>query len=165
MTDENNKLVDAYERFSQKTKDILEESQDKTSQAFDNAMEMARESLVKAKEVTHEESERLKAFLKRDLEQTSNDIRNIESYTVEHFKPSSVKVGFYNLVSYLSSHSAELFDSMADWADKEVLVHTGEVTGPSTLSCESCNAELHFKESGRVPPCPKCHKTEFRRKR
>ena len=165
MTEEHNKLVDAYERFSQKTKDFLEESQDKTSQAFDHAIEKARESLVKAKELSQEESERLKAFLKRDLEQTANDIRSIESFTVEHLKPSSVKTGFYNLVSYLSSHSAELFESMADWADKEVIVHTGEITGPTTLSCESCKAELHFKESGKVPPCPKCHKTEFRRKR
>tara|TARA_R110001592_G_scaffold71444_2_gene218441 strand:+ start:7500 stop:7997 length:498 start_codon:yes stop_codon:yes gene_type:complete len=164
MTEEHNKLVEAYERFSQKTKDILEESQDKTSQAFENAMEMARESLVKAKELTNEESERLKTFLKRDIEQTANDIRSIESYTVEHFKPTSVRVGFYNLLSYLSSNSAELFDRMADWADKEVVVHTGEITGPTTLSCESCKAELHFKESGKVPPCPKCHKTEFRRK-
>jgi hypothetical protein len=41
MAEEQNKLVEAYERFSQKTKDILEESQDKTSQAFENAMEKA----------------------------------------------------------------------------------------------------------------------------
>jgi hypothetical protein len=164
MTEENNTLVDAYENFSQKTKDILEQSQEKTSQALEIAMEKARESLEKTEEVTREESQRLKAFLKRDLEQTANDIRNIESYTVEHFKPASIKVGFYNLLSYLSSNSADVFDSLAEWADKEVVVHTGEVTGPTTLSCDSCSSKMHFKESGRVPPCPKCHKTEFRRK-
>mgnify|MGYP000167290698 FL=1 len=164
MTEERNKLVDAYERFAQKTRDLLEESQDKTSQALESAMEQARESLEKAEEVTHEESERLKAFLKRDLEQTANDIRSIEAFTVEHLKPTSIKVGFYNLLSYLSSNSAELLDRLADWADKEVIVHTGEVTGPATLSCGSCQTKLHFKESGKVPPCPKCRNTEFRRK-
>jgi hypothetical protein len=63
MTEEHNKLVDAYENFSQRTKDIMEESQDKTSQALDNAMEKAREILVKAKELTNEESERVKIIL------------------------------------------------------------------------------------------------------
>lgn len=163
MTEESNKLVDAYERFAQKTRDLLEESQDKTAQALEKAMESARENLEKAEEISHEEGQRLKAFLKRDLEQTARDIRRIETYTVEHFKPTSIKMGFYNLLSYLSHNSAELFDRMAEWADQEVRVHTGEVTGPATLQCQACEADLHFKESGRVPPCPKCHKTEFRR--
>ncbi|TNC80391.1 MAG: hypothetical protein C9356_14125 [Oleiphilus sp.] len=163
MTEESNKLVDAYERFAQKTRDLLEESQDKTAQALEKAMEAARENLEKAEEISQEEGQRLKAFLKRDLEQTAKDIQSIEAYTVEHFKPSSIKMGFYNLLSYLSHNSADVFDRLAEWADKEVEVHTGEVTGPATLQCSACKSDLHFKESGRVPPCPKCHKTEFRR--
>ncbi len=39
--------------------------------------------------------------------------------------------------------------------------HTGEITSIGTLACHACDTLVHFKKTGRIPPCPKCHKTVF----
>ena len=41
--------------------------------------------------------------------------------------------------------------------------HTGEITGPGTLTCDNCGEKLHFYKTGKVPPCPKCRGTGFHR--
>jgi ribosomal protein S27AE len=41
--------------------------------------------------------------------------------------------------------------------------HTGESVGVGTLQCDQCGAQLHFHRPARIPPCGKCHHTEFHR--
>ncbi len=47
--------------------------------------------------------------------------------------------------------------------EKDPLYHSGEVTGPGTLYCSSCNESLHFHHTARIPTCPKCSNETFRR--
>jgi len=45
---------------------------------------------------------------------------------------------------------------------KETLTYkTGEITTASTLTCQACSMQVHLKETGRTPPCPKCSSTLF----
>ena len=37
------------------------------------------------------------------------------------------------------------------------------LTSSGTLTCKECDAEMHMTKSSRIPPCPKCHKTVFRK--
>ena len=68
----------------------------------------------------------------------------------------------------------ETFSAVADqtslqlrnWAEQArqaSLYRTGEVTGPGALICTACGAEMHMHKTGRIPPCPKCHGTGFKR--
>lgn len=41
--------------------------------------------------------------------------------------------------------------------------HTGEIIGLGTLTCDQCKASLHFHKPGHIPPCSKCHGTNFHR--
>ena len=41
--------------------------------------------------------------------------------------------------------------------------HTGEITGAGILFCQECGEELQFKKPGRIPPCPKCKHTKFKK--
>ena len=41
--------------------------------------------------------------------------------------------------------------------------HTGEIVGLGTLICDQCKASLHFHKPGHIPPCGKCHGTNFHR--
>ncbi len=165
MSDTNQKLIDAYERFAEKTREFLHESKEKTTEAFDHAMDQARDSMEKAGEISRTESERLKEFLKRDMEQTAQDFKQAGEAAQATLNPQNLKTGFFDLVGYVAKNSSQLLDQLAEWADGEATLHTGEVTGPATLRCRACHEELHFKDTGRVPPCPKCHNTEFRRTR
>jgi len=69
---------------------------------------------------------------------------------------------------------AQWFSQVADhtrleWANLERqareadLYHSGELTGPGTLTCCACSQTLNFKKTGHIPPCPKCHTTRFSR--
>jgi hypothetical protein len=42
--------------------------------------------------------------------------------------------------------------------------NTGEVTGPGTLVCNSCDASMRFHATGQIPHCPNCDHTVFHRK-
>ena len=46
---------------------------------------------------------------------------------------------------------------------RRITPHTGEVTGAGTLVCDKCGEKLHFHKAGKIPPCPKCHATQFHR--
>jgi len=37
--------------------------------------------------------------------------------------------------------------------------HTGEITTIGTLRCRTCGEAVHFKCTGHIPSCPKCHAT------
>ena len=41
--------------------------------------------------------------------------------------------------------------------------HTGEIIGLGTLTCDQCGSALHFHKPGHIPPCGKCHGTQFHR--
>ena len=51
----------------------------------------------------------------------------------------------------------------ADGPRHTIGYHTGEISGPGTLLCVACGTELHLHKTGRIPPCPKCHATQFKR--
>jgi len=39
---------------------------------------------------------------------------------------------------------------------------TGEKPGKGTYTCTSCGTQVYLDEnSDRLPPCPKCHGTDF----
>jgi predicted RNA-binding Zn-ribbon protein involved in translation (DUF1610 family) len=48
--------------------------------------------------------------------------------------------------------------AQAKWSEE---YHTGEITSIGTLACKACDTLVHFKKTGRIPPCPKCHQTVF----
>lgn len=52
---------------------------------------------------------------------------------------------------------------LGDKLDKALSYKTGEITHGGEFTCTSCGAEVHLKKPGRLPPCPKCSKTGFRR--
>lgn len=157
------KLEASYEKFAEKTKKFLEESRDKTSESLNHAMDRVRQELEKAGEITKEEGANIKAFMQRDLEQTSKDMKQLGTSTAEYLRPGQVRTGFYNLMSYIGDHGRDLLDKLAEKAEDQVTVKTGEICSKTKLQCKSCDTVMHIKDSNRVPPCPKCHKTEFRR--
>jgi len=62
-----------------------------------------------------------------------------------------------------ATSAAGALSDLAKKAEEHLEFKTGEVTSPGTLTCQECQAELHMKTVGRIPPCPKCHKTVFRK--
>ncbi len=77
--------------------------------------------------------------------------------------PKRVAYGAQSAFSRILSSAAGLLGEWAQKTEKTLEFKTGEVTSFGTLTCKSCGSEMRIKAAGRIPPCPKCHKTVFRR--
>jgi hypothetical protein len=64
-----------------------------------------------------------------------------------------------NVTRGLSEWSQTVGENM----DTSLKYKTGEISHGGEFICTNCDGKIHLKHPGRIPPCPKCTKTEFRR--
>ena len=148
-----------YEKLASRTKELLEEARELTSDAVDVAMDKAKEELAGAGEFSREQGERLKTFLRRDLKATREHVSGMK----EELQQQRVTSGVQNVMAAIFEKLGEVFQEWAGKVEEQLSYRTGEVCGPGTLTCNGCGNEVHMTATGRVPPCSKCHGTEFRR--
>jgi len=152
-----------YERLAEKTRQMFESGKDKSAAWIDEALAKAAEQLEEAGELTKEESQRAKEFLRKDLEATKEDFEKASQAAKRALDPARAGAGFANLASHLFDVLGDTFKAWAARSEEAVTFHTGQITGPGTLTCKACGTELHLDHTARIPPCPKCHKTDYRK--
>lgn len=162
----NQKLIDAYNTMMKRLHSVLEEAEEKALPSLEQNIENAKIKAIELGELTREEAEKIAIYLKRDIDDAADYLQE----TGEEFS-SWIKFDF-NLIE------ETLTDAFIKVADQTKLqlrqleqraravnsYHTGEITGIGTLVCEQCDSALHFKKTGHIPPCPKCHATKFKRR-
>ncbi|MEJ1391905.1 MAG: zinc ribbon-containing protein, partial [Candidatus Sedimenticola sp. (ex Thyasira tokunagai)] len=159
------RLVNAYEKMLEQVDEMLDKAEKNTLPKLRKSIDTARDKMVEMNELTREEAEKIGGYLERDmkdaahfLNETGDEFRNWYKFDVE----------------LIEARMMELFAKVADRTRLEMerfthqmreasMYHTGEITGPGTLICTKCGKELHFHKTGRIPPCGKCHATEFER--
>jgi len=52
---------------------------------------------------------------------------------------------------------------LGDRLDSSLAYRTGEMTHGGSFACSQCGQAVVLKRPGHLPPCPKCHGTDFRR--
>jgi hypothetical protein len=144
---------------------------DTVSKDYATALEKALQESKKPESSLHQllddasdELYQYKQYIKRDLLDAAHHLTE----TGEELKDW---LGFDLLL--IKNELWQQFTEAADQTTLELLklkniaanaeYHTGEVTGLGTLSCDQCQAQLHFHKPGRIPPCAKCHGTNFHR--
>jgi hypothetical protein len=80
----------------------------------------------------------------------------------EHVYEYSRDKGGSFLVS-ITKGLSEWGQTLGEKLDTSLKYKTGEITHGGEFVCTSCEGKIHLKKPGRIPPCPKCTKTEFRR--
>ena len=163
MSEKDQKSYDLYERYTEKTRQFFNESKESTVQALEDALDKAKDSLEKTGELTQEEGRQFKAYLQRDLEQTGKDFNRWSEWVKTHSSPSRVQSGFMELTAKIAESGSNFLEQLSEWASHTGVYHTGEIAVPGAFKCRACETELHFESAGRLPPCPKCRKTEYRR--
>ncbi|GAV21184.1 isocitrate dehydrogenase [Mariprofundus micogutta] len=149
---------DQYDLLAARFKELFEAGAEKSGEVAQATMEKAREQLTAAGTFSEAQGKNLKAFLERDFSQMANTMRNEAK---EKLNPSRVSAGALSSLSALLTVAGSALTSIAERTQKAVSCRSGEITSAGTLTCNACDHELHFKKTGRVPPCPKCHSTEF----
>ncbi|NOY66940.1 MAG: zinc ribbon-containing protein [Gammaproteobacteria bacterium] len=158
------KLVHAYDNMMENLHVLIEQA-DQGNEKAQDMLKKARDQMVDADTVTREEAEKVSQYLKRDL-------RNASEYLED--KQHNLADWLHMDMELLEWNITDLFLQTADKTKLDLLLleenakhvneyHTGEVTGPGLLVCDNCKEELKFNKTGHIPPCPKCHKTNFSR--
>ncbi|HSH29627.1 MAG TPA: zinc ribbon-containing protein [Thiohalobacter sp.] len=157
------KLVQAYHRMMDRVQAAIDEAEEHAIPTLEQNLERAKERAIELGELTREEAERVAAYLKRDmedaasyLEQTGNEFGAWLRFDIGQIERRL----FEKMLTVADRTRIELAEFEARMHEAQTY-HTGEVTGPGVLRCESCGEELHFSAPGHIPPCPKCHATRF----
>jgi len=156
----SDKETDQYDEMAAKFKELFEAGAEKSSEFAQVAMEKARVQLTAAGKVTEEQGQKLKGFLEKDFGQIVDTVRDEAKVKLN---PSRLGTGALSSLSSLMEMAGSALTSAASRAQASLSCRSGEITAAGTLTCVACKHEMHFKKTGRIPPCPKCHKTEFKK--
>lgn len=148
--------VGLYEKLAARAAELIEEGR----KTIDEALKKAREEIDKAGGFSQEQLDRAATFVRRDV--AANAERAAEAVK-QAMDPQRMSLGVQSILANILNGAADALSEMAEKAEKNLEFKTGEVTGAGTLTCKGCQAEMHLKKAVRIPPCPKCHKTVFRK--
>jgi len=159
------KLVEAYERMLKRVHESAELAEKETVPAFRELLHKTRDGMVELGELTREEANKVAAYLERDIKDAAGYIadtgEDLKSWW--RFDLDQVEQRMLEAFSRVADQTSVQLAGWAEQARQASLYHTGEVTGPGTLVCDACGAEIQMHKTGRIPPCPKCHATAFKR--
>ena len=164
--DQQDSLGKAYEKMLERAIDKFHGAEEKTAHLLHQLIDEARDKAVGLKEVSEEEAEKLANYLKRDLHDVA-DFLSKTGHELEDwlgFESTLVESSILDQLMKAADKTTLELLKMKEYAEQASSYHTGEVTGPSTLVCDQCGENLHFRRAGKIPPCAKCHATRFHRR-
>lgn len=159
QTKQDQEDIGAYEKIVNRTEELLGDGR----KNLDEALKKAGDELSSAGNFTKEQVEKVSKYIKHDIQHTFAGAEKGAQPIKEAVNPKRIVVGAQSLFSKILLSTAE---TLSDWAEKsEHLLEykTGEITSPGTLTCKKCSEQIHIKKTGRIPPCPKCHHTMYRK--
>jgi hypothetical protein len=158
-------LSQAYETMYENVVSNLHKVKDKTGPVLHDLIEDAKEKIKDIEEVTEEDAKKLAVWLKRDFDEAANFVSETE-YAFKDwigFESSLIKSTFIGMMLETADKTTLELLRMKENAHEPNQYTTGEITGFGTLICDECGEKLHFHQSSKIPPCPKCHHTSFHR--
>ncbi len=161
-TERQNRELAGYRKMLSRVLKSLEDAEHKTAQTLQEALATAKEKAVELGELTREEAERIGDYVRRDLRDLASYLEHGENDLAGWLR---VDLGLIEaeILDFFSKAVDTSRIELAQWQQgpAPVVYRTGEITPPGTLRCLSCGEEIHFQRAAHIPPCPKCHGTEF----
>ncbi len=159
----SDRLVHAYERMLERAKQTLRGSAE--GSVLQHALEAAKEKAVELGELTREEAEKVGEYVLRDLHDAARYLADEERELADWARLDLllIEADLLNRFSLLVDQTKVELEKLRLDAAAFGEWHTGEITGIGTLQCIQCGETIHFHKVSRIPPCPKCHGTVFRR--
>ena len=159
------RLVSADEAMLERVHEAADDAEKKTVPWLREALADARDKAVELEELTREEAEKVSRYVERDLHDAASFIAESGQEFREwlSFDWKLMQNRMLDMFAGMADQTSDALKGFADQAREASLYHTGEITAPGVLRCTSCGEDLHFKRTGRIPPCPKCSATRFQR--
>lgn len=188
QTENTEEELAVYEKLRQRVSKSLGELNEKIntetiSQAMDKATAELKEMGEHSKEAVARAGETLKKDIASTAEQFKPKMDKVTAPAREQFdhwlnkggalwRDIANEAGYIKELS-LDKSSAFLLNitrGLSEWSrevteklDTSLQYKTGEITHGGEFVCTTCEGKIHLKHPGRIPPCPKCSNTEFRR--
>lgn len=161
------RLIAAYDKMMERVHNLLDDAEEQAMPALQRNIDKARERAVELRELTAEEADKVAAYVKRDLHEAADYLENTgkELSSWFSFDLQLVEERMLSLFARAADKTRLELNRLASQARRAQEYHTGEIAAIGTLICSNCGCEMHFKKTSRIPPCPKCHKTVFKRGR
>lgn len=157
------RLAEQYDKFAAKSHELFEASRDKSQEALNVAIEKTREQMTALGELSTEQAKLFSNYMKRDLDQTAEEMKRLGEQAKERLHPSRVGAGALSSLASLLQLGGNALWQMSKKADQALLYNAGEITSAGTLTCMNCMHQLHFGKTGSIPPCAKCQNTTFKK--
>jgi hypothetical protein len=165
MPNTTDKLVQAYNRMMERVRRAVEEAESKTLPTIRQSVEKARETAVELEELTHDEAEKVAYYLKRDMQDAGRHLSESSHELADwlRFDIDRIEDQLLDLFSRVADRTSLEWLELQEELQRDPPYHAGEITGPGSLYCTTCNEALHFHHTARIPECPKCGNGTFRR--
>lgn len=160
--DQNNRDqedVKLYEKLLKRVEEAVESGR----KNLDDALKKASEEFTAAGHFTREQSEKIVGYIRKDVQHAAQNAEKAKDSIREAVDPQRVAAGAQSFFARVLSGAASTLEEWAQKSEQQLEFKTGEITSPGTLTCKNCNEPIHMKKTGRIPPCPKCHQTRFRK--
>jgi len=157
------KLVDGYDTFMEQLSAWVEKADENAGPLLVNGLRDAEKFMHDLGKWSSEEIDLLSRYVKRDIHDISQNLEEQNKTLIDwlQFDVQRVESGVLEVLSSMTDKTRIELDKIKHLAEESNSWHTGEVTSVGTISCKECGTELHYHKAGRIPPCPKCHNTEF----
>ena len=155
----------AYEKMFERAAENMHTAEVKTGSLLHKAVDEAKDKAVELEELSKDDAAKVSGWLKRDLDdalsylsETGHELKDwlgfektlLESTTLDLLLKAADKTTVKSLL-------------MKENVRQAFIYKTGEITSAGTLICDHCGEILHFYKAGKIPSCPSCHATTFRR--
>ena len=151
--------VSLYQKMANRAAELMQEGR----KSLDEALKKAGDEISSGGDYTRDQAEKIGSYLRRDLTEVGKKASQASAAVIEAVEPHRVVAGVQSGLSKLLNTAADALNGLAEKSKQVLEFKTGEVTSPGTLTCKDCSKEMHFKSTVRIPPCPYCHKTHFRK--
>ncbi len=168
---DDSSLVEAYNQMMTRVRDSIESAEVNAVPTLQKAIEQAKMQAIHLGEISLEEAEEVGNYIKRDI----NDAAEYLMETSHEFSEWLMLD-----IDIIEQKVLELFLSVADKTRleleqfahpgcevdpkiKDTEYRSGEITGPGSLVCMNCGEMIQFSQTDKIPQCPHCQGTEFKR--
>lgn len=153
-------LTELYEKMSRAVRENIERAGAVTEDSLERALKEAQELVQRLRDDYGEDVANVSEFIKRDWHEA---IRMTREQTRRSFDLDRLQAGLLGLLFKLAQSAGSQLESFADRLNERLTYKTGEIAGAGTLECKECGQNLSFEKATRIPPCPKCRGTVYRR--
>lgn len=159
------KLIKAFDHMVVNVNQAIHDAEEALAPSVDEMVNNAQKIAHGIFGLTKEESVPLGKALKRDIKSANKTLNQQRKELKDwlSFDLALVEDKFIELIARAADKTWLDFRDFENETINASIYRTGEVCSSGTLCCKNCAQTMNLSKTSHIPPCPKCHHTEFYR--